>query len=543
MVLLMPCRNYRDVSVFIPLHFLNLLRKFISLKTNFLFVSAENDGIPNCKAGGMGDVVRDVPRQIASRGDQVHVVTPSYGRLHQNGRLLQTLEFFYRGQPCSAELYEVNGKRPDPLIRHYVVHHPDIKSGDIAHIYFNDNEQPFYTDACTFSLFCVALAEGIYQGCFGKVDIAHLHDWHTSLLLFLKQYHLKYKEVLGRMRWVYSIHNLAIQGIRPFEQNYASLSAFFPEVKYDQDRLKDERYPDCINLMALGIRMADAVHTVSPSYMEDVQQPSNPPGFIGGEGLEDDLRKAAAESRLYGILNGCNYQNIRQASKGMLWKNVIHEHFVWLQESTKKYKSDFLAHTGAKISRFLFKEPAFMCASVARLTEQKFYFFKADPSVLESMLHVLEAYDGVFVLLGTGAPEYESLFREISHRFDNFIFINAQSEDVIDSLYLEADLYVMPSLFEPCGISQMLAMRNGVPCFVHHTGGLKDTVRHGVTGFSFSGATFEDQKRNMVRVFKELMALHQEHPEQWEQISLAASKERFSWENSVDQYYSMLYKR
>ena len=113
---------------------------------NFLFVAAENDAIPNCKAGGMGDVVRDVPRQIAERGDRVHVVVPSYGRLHQNGTLMTTLYFGLRGQKYKAELYEVPPKREFPNIHHYVIHHPEIEAGGIAHIYHDDPTEPFFTD-------------------------------------------------------------------------------------------------------------------------------------------------------------------------------------------------------------------------------------------------------------------------------------------------------------------------------------------------------------------------------------------------------------
>src|SRR5690606_12210065 len=102
------------------------------------------------------------------------------------------------------------------------------------------------------------------------------------------------------------------------------------------------------------------------------------------------------------------------------------------------------------------------------------------------------------MLLGTGAPQYEELFRKLSYEHKNFIFTNGQSEKLIDSLYLESDLYFMPSLFEPCGISQMLAMRNGNPCLVHHTGGLKDTVDHMVSGFSFDGDSYDGKLKNML---------------------------------------------
>ncbi|WP_335964701.1 glycogen/starch synthase [Galbibacter sp. PAP.153] len=511
------------------------------MKSNFLFVCAENDAIPNCKAGGMGDVVRDVPRQLAANNDTVHIVTPSYGRLHQGGIKKCNLRFKYRGMVQEAILYQVPGKKEMANIAHYVIDHPAIVSGDIAHIYFNDPEQPFYTDACMFSLFCTAVAQAIKQGVFGGLQIMHLHDWHTSLLLFLKEFHPEYK-LLQNIRCVYSIHNLAIQGIRPFDKNHSSLKAFYPDIDYDESRLKDPRYHDCINLMALGIRFADAVHTVSPSYKEDIQKPSNPPVFIGGEGLEEDLKEADKQGRLFGILNGCNYRNINRVRKNELYRNSLRYIFKWLQEPNKKYKADFLAHTGDKIAMLREQKPDFMCVSVARLTEQKFFFYKNNPRVLEQILQVLKKRNGVYIVLGTGAPEYEQLLRNISYENENFIFINGQSEEIIDSLYYESDLYLMPSLFEPCGISQMLAMRNGQPCLVHATGGLKDTVEHMKTGFSFGGITLEEKNREFINVFEDAVDLFFEDKEIWKHISKVAKNKRFSWEKSVREYYKDLYR-
>lgn len=511
------------------------------MKKHILFVAAENDGIKDCKAGGMADVVRDVPRQIAAFGDKVSVITPSYGRLQHSSKPVKEFMFTYRGQPQKAFLLENPGKKPNDNIRHFVLHHPDFRSGDIAKIYFNDPDRPFYNDSLTFSLFSAAVAELIVSGVLEEVDIIHLHDWHTSFLLILREYHARYT-ALKKIRVVYSIHNLAIQGIRPLDNDHGSLKAFFPEMRSDIDRIRDPRYTDCFNLMAVGIRLADGVHTVSPSYMEDIQKPSSPPGFIGGEGLEQDLKDAAREGRLFGILNGCNYEGYHVPEPGRLFPDALRVTLKWLQMADKKYKSYFLAHTGEKVLQLIEHPPKFICGSVARLTQQKFYFFKEDPSLLAAMLLELEARDGVYVVVGTGDPEYEKLFRAMSRRHKNFIFINGQSEEVIDGLYAGSNLYIMPSLFEPCGISQMLAMRNGQPCLVHHTGGLKDTVSHLKTGFSFRGNTFEAQKSDFLKVFKLALELFFNEPHKWGQMQKSAALERFTWEKSVVNYYTLLYK-
>lgn len=507
---------------------------------NFLFAAAENDAIANCKAGGMGDVVRDVPRQIAERGDRVHVVVPAYSRLHRDQIFKTNLTFQLRGTTYVAELYEVRPKKEYSNIFHYVIHHPEIEAGDIAHIYHNDAEEPFFTDAIKYFIFCTAVAEAIKMGAFGKLDVVHLHDWHSSLLLFLRRYHPEYGQ-LKEIRFVYSIHNLAIQGIRPFENNYSSLRNWFPQIPIDYAKLMDPRYQDCINLMAVGIRFADAVHTVSPSYKEDVLKPSRPPEFIGGEGLEKDLLDAENQGRLFGILNGCNYKNVNKEAKGQIYRNTVKALFHWLQQESKKYKADFLAHTGEKIMEYVTERPNFIASSVARLTEQKFYFFMHSPEAFVEILRKLDKVNGIFMLLGTGAPEYEELFRKMSYEHKNFIFTNGQSESLIDSLYQESDLYFMPSLFEPCGISQMLAMRNGTPCLVHQTGGLKDTVEHMVTGFGFDGDTYDKKIRNMLEVFDLSLEVFQNDPATWKKIKGNAKKVRFTWKKSVDQYYDQLY--
>lgn len=508
---------------------------------NFLFIASENDALNNCKVGGVADVIRDVPREIAKKGDRVHVIVPSYSRLHQNGSLICRLNFTLRGEPYVAYLYKVVPKENHENIHHYVIHHPEIQGGNIGNIYHHDLIEPFYSDTIKYFIFCTAVAQAIKQQEFGKLDIVHLHDWHTSTLLLLKKYHKDYS-ILNSIKFVFCIHNLAIQGIRPFEDSYSSIKTWFPELPYRNSELRDPRYPNCFNLMAIGIRFADVVHTVSPSYKEDVLLPSEPPEFVGGEGLEEDLNRADKEGRFFGILNGSEYPVKSKVKTSPFFDLIISAILVQLQQEVIKHKIDFLAHTAQKIIPYLHKKPEFICSSVARLTEQKFYFFKRSPEALIQILNELESINGVYVLLGTGAPEYEHFLRKISYQNKSLIFLNFQSEDIIEAIYREADLYFMPSLFEPCGISQMLAMRNGQPCLVHDTGGLKDTISNEETGFTFSGATYEEKVKNMVAVFEKVVKIFLNEKTTWKQIKKNARKMRFTWEKSVKAYYDFLYE-
>lgn len=510
------------------------------MASSFLFVSAENDALDHCKAGGMADVVRDVPLQIAANGHAVSTIVPSYGRLHKDAKLLDHFTFQFRGLSYTVELYKATPKNFNSDVTHYVLHHPELTEGNIAHIYQHDNNEPFYSDANKFALFCKAVAHLILENYFGKLDVVHLHDWHTTLLLFLRKFHPDYN-TLKKIRFVFSIHNLAIQGIRPLDGNYSSLKAWFPELQVAPNLVQDPRYLDCINLMGIGIRFADAVHTVSPTYKEDILMPSERPHFIGGEGLENDLQLADKEGRLFGILNGVDYHHFKFDENAKFYENSLHAIYTWLGEEDKKYKSDFLIHTGYKLSGYLLEKPKFFMASVARLTEQKFYFFKQFPEIFGQMLTELEKADGIYVLLGTGDPAYETFFREASYKFKNFVFINGQSEVVVNSIFAVSNLYLMPSLFEPCGICQMLAMRSGNPCLVHHTGGLKDTVGHGINGFTFDGKTSYQKSINLIKTLQEALTLFFNHRNEWEEIRANARSSRFSWEESVNDYYRFLY--
>lgn len=159
-------------------------------------------------------------------------------------------------------------------------------------------------------------------------------------------------------------------------------------------------------------------------------------------------------------------------------------------------------------------------------------------SALECLLD--EIGDGVFILLGSGDERYEKFFtRMMAHR-ENFLFLRGFSEPLAESLYVFGDLFFMPSSYEPCGISQMLAMRAGTPCIVHRVGGLRDTVEHEVNGFAFTGSTRFEQARAMLEAVRHAMVVRKQ-PEKWLSICAAAPASRFSWDAATARYVSELY--
>jgi starch synthase len=518
-----------------------------------LFASAENGALIGGKVGGIGDVVERMPPALSDLGNQVVVLTPSYGFLHylnSENRLLQRFGFLFRGYDHQAQLFEIFPQKKYSGVRHIVVDHAiftfqDPSSGS-PRIYNDDPDTPFATDANHFALFCAAASTAIETGLIGRIDIIHLHDWHAALIAFLRQFSNNFM-VLKSIPTVYTIHNLGIQGIRPLRGHSSSLEAWFPETAYDWEKVSDPRWNDCVNIMALGIRLSDMVHTVSPSYAIEIQEPSQKPEFYGGEGLESDLRQANAQGRLTGILNGCDYDEI--SNKPVLdYLKILSifskEVLRWAGMRRILDTAHFIAHARLLQMEKNQKRHQIILTCVGRVVEQKLLLFLSCGSDgktgLESILETL-GRKGCLFILGTGDHSYENELIHMSSRHENLVFLNLYSDQCARLLYSAGDLFLMPSSYEPCGISQLLAMREGQPCVVHRVGGLKDTVEHEKNGFSFEGNTLEKQVDNLVETVHQAIQLKLSGSGKWKIIRRNAAATRFTWQQSAKQYMDILY--
>jgi starch synthase len=516
---------------------------------HILMVAAENGALPGGKVGGIGDVVRDIPRALAQRGCRVSIITPAYGVFTQlpGATRLARLRVGFGDNMQAVELYELKGVSSDPGVRHYALDHPLFSSCGAGRIYCDDPPgRPFETDASKFALFCIAVAEAIKQGVFEDLEVLHLHDWHAAFLLILQRYDPEYA-TLNTLRCVYSIHNLAIQGIRPFAQQGSSLQSWYPDLVYDRTRLVDPTWPDCVNPVAAAIRLADVVHTVSPSYAEEILLPGDAANEVhGGEGLDADLRVASEEKRLFGILNGCEYP---QPPAGPIddWPALL-EHMralvpLWISRSATVASTHYLARQ--TLARLGDERPPMLLTSVGRITEQKLGLTRQVTSDGKPALHaVLQALggQGLLIVIGSGDPEYEQFLTETMASHANFLFLRGFSEDLAEALYRLGDLFFMPSGFEPCGISQMLALRAGQPCLVHAVGGLRDTVQDKRTGFAFSAETPVARADALVATLQRALTLFLGDAAKWRKMRKAAAAARFSWADSVDAYLKQLYR-
>ena len=290
------------------------------------------------------------------------------------------------------------------------------------------------------------------------------------------------------------------------------------------------------------------MHAVSPSYAEEILSPSDidERGFHGGEGLEADLRDAHEQGRLFGILNGCEYPRTKKSGAGG-WKALLGKMHQQVPLWTGASKTPDKTHTIAlsRLNQLDNDRPGMILTSVGRITGQKIGLMIQPTSdgrpALDCILEELDG-QGLLLMVGSGDAAIESFLTEVAARFDNFIFLRGYSEELADALYTLGDLFFMPSSYEPCGISQMLALRAGQPCLVHGVGGLRDTVQDSVTGFLFNGDYPTDQADNLVSTLRRALSLFRQNPATWQALRKAAAAKRSDWADSVDRYLEHLYQ-
>lgn len=518
----------------------------MTISKKILMLAGENDALPGGKVGGIGDVIRDLPRALANNKVQLDIAIPSYGFLHKTAGMQRIAEvntpFGYSHQQVEifAAIDDIN-----PHVQHLVFHSPAFAPQG-ATIYCDDSaDQPFATDATKYALFNSAVAQAIVDGTVATPNHLHCHDWHTAFILILRE-HLPQFHTLKSIPTLFSIHNIALQGIRPLINNDSSLAAWFPGVPINDQRLIDPRYQDCINPLKAALELADTLHTVSPAYAQELLRPSQyQQGVYGGDGLEETLKQRDAEGQLIGILNGIEYPKNAKYSKPsrkQISDSILQNLVTWASQTAELKSTHWVAKQ--RLQQWLKRKTiGFTVTSIGRLTEQKARLLVEDLEGKKVIDHVLNRLGkhGTFIMQGSGDPAIEIEMLKASGRHDNFIFLNGYSSSLADLIYRFGDLFLMPSSFEPCGISQMLAMRAGQPCLVNAVGGLNDTIEHQVTGLKFSGATINEQASDMLHQFNAAMQMFDADKPKWQRMNKAASKVSFTWQTAAENYMEQLY--
>ena len=510
-----------------------------------IFLAAENGALRGGKVGGVGDVVRDLPAALVDAGWQATVVTPSYGMFHllPGSKCIGTIDVLFRGGSQSVDIFEVPGTKPQ--VHNIAFEHEIFSPHGPGKVYCSDEpERPFATDADKFAFLAAVAATWIDQ-LPQLPDVVHLHDLHAATYCVLRSFADGFAR-LQSVRTVFTIHNLSYQGIRPISDDSSSLEAWFPELRYTHSTVRDPHLAQCFNPMATAIRLADRISTVSPTYATEICEPSNDDlGFIGGEGLEDELSAARDDDRLTGILNGCNYTSPKGRRPG--WQRILTVASEQIGDWLAAYPASRI-HAIAKrrLESFPRRRPKHVLTSIGRLVRQKASLLvEIMPDGRSALEHVLDNLggDGVAIVLGSGEPEFENRMADIAEHASNLLFLCGYSETLAEPLYRSGDLFLMPSSFEPCGISQMLAMRAAQPCVVHGVGGLRDTVEDERTGFVFSGATTQEQARNFIDSVSRALTVKSEENDRWQSICIRAASRRFSWAETAKQTIENLYVR
>ena len=470
-----------------------------------LFVASE--AVPFIKTGGLADVVGSLPKCFDKEYFDVRVMIPKYLCIKEEWRnQMQYVNHFYM---------DYLGQSRYVGILQYVY--------DGITFYFIDNESYFcgakpygdwYNDLEKFAFFSKAALSALPVIGF-QPDVVHCHDWQTGLI----PVHLKDKfhegEFFRNMKSVITIHNLKFQGV--WDVKTIQRLSGLPDYYFTPDKL--EAYKDG-NMLKGGIVYADKVTTVSNSYADEIKTP------FYGEGLDGLMSARAGDLR--GIVNGLDYEDWNPASDWRIAKNFTIENF---RKNKPMNKTALQEELGLDVD-----PKVMLIGMVSRLTDQKGF------DLVDYIMDELCQDEIQIVVLGTGEERYENMFRHFAWKYQGKVSANIfYSEAMSHKIYGSCDAFLMPSQFEPCGLSQLMSLRYGTIPIVRETGGLKDTVQpyneyeNTGTGFSFTNYNAHE----MMNTVRYAERIYYDRKREWNKIVDRAMAADFSWNNSAKKYAEM----
>lgn len=479
-----------------------------SKKMQIVFASAEC--APFVKTGGLGDVAGSLPAALVRAGAEVIVMVPKYATIKDEykAQMEHFADFYvslgWRNEYCGLEKLEHDG------VTYMFVDNERYFARDYPYGFFDDGERfAFFSKAITESL--QHLPEGF------ECDILHCNDWQTALApLFLREFY-QGLPLYDRVKTVFSIHNVAFQG-----QFSDTVMEDILGVAHIPAAATQLRCDACsINYMLGALHYADAITTVSPTYAGEIQTPEF------GEGLDGVLRERSYA--LQGILNGIDVAAFDPATD----KRIAANYTVDDRSGKAVCKAKLQEELGLEV-----RDDRPLMVMVTRLTRQK-----GMDLVMYALDRILSG--GVQVaVLGTGDRDYEDGLRYFQDRYPGTMAARIEFDPALSQrMYAAADMFLMPSKFEPCGLSQIIAMRYGTLPIVRETGGLKDTVQpyneftgEG-TGFSFTNFNGDEMGDAVFRAAR----LFWDNREAWNQLVTQAMSQDFSWTRSADKYLDLYF--
>lgn len=475
------------------------------MKKNVLFVSSE--AVPFIKTGGLADVAGSLPKYFDKERYDVRVMLPKYLCIPEKWRSqMKYVTHFYMDLAWRSQYVGV-------LEMEYAG----------VHYYFIDNEfyfagpKPYgyiHEDIEKFAFFSKAALSAMPLLGF-KPDIVHCHDWQTGLVPVYMKERFHDGEFFRDMKSIMTIHNLKFQGIWDLKKvkDITGLPPYF----FTSDKL--EAYGDA-NYLKGGIVYADAVTTVSDSYAEEIKTP------FYGEHLDGLMR--ARSNCLTGIVNGIDYEEFNPATDTRIVSNYNQKTF---RKEKPKNKKALQQELGLEVN-----DKKFMIGIVSRLTDQK------GLDLIAYMMDQICTDDVQLVILGTGESQYENMFRHFAWKYPDRVSANIYySEDMSHKIYASCDAFLMPSLFEPCGLSQLMSLRYGTVPIVRETGGLKDTVEpyneYESTGTGFSFANYNAHE--MMNTINYAKHVFYNNKREWNKIVDRGMLKDFSWTSSAKKYQKL----
>lgn len=466
---------------------------------------ATSEAVPFIKTGGLADVAGSLPKFFDKEKYDVRVMLPKYMCMKESWKeKLQYKTHFYMDLGWRTQYVGVLETEYEGVT-----------------FYFIDNEFYFngfapygemYTDVEKFSFFSKAVLSALPVIDF-RPDIIHCHDWQTGLVpVFLRTFYGD-QRCYSNIRTVFSVHNLKFQG--RFSLPAVIDITGLPEQIFSSDKL--ESYGEA-NYLKGGVVYADAVTTVSPTYAREIMMPE------GGEGLDGLMR--AREGSLYGILNGIDIREYDPQTDAYL-ANHYNETNHTEGKGLNKLKLQKLL--GLPVDK-----DVFLLGMVSRMTDQKGFDLIA--YVMDELMSTERLQ---LVVAGTGEARYEEMLRYFAEKYPQKIHVTiGYSEELAHRIYGSCDAFLMPSLFEPCGLSQLMSLRYGTVPIVRETGGLKDTVmpynEYEQTGTGFSFANYNAHE--MLGVLRYAMRVYYTQRKCWNGIAERAMREDFSWKKSAETY-------
>lgn len=479
-----------------------------SKKMQIVFASAEC--APFVKTGGLGDVAGSLPAALVRAGAEVIVMVPKYATIKDEYKSqMEHFSDFYvslgwRNEYCGLEKLEHDG------VTYMFIDNERYFARDYPYGFFDDGER--------FAFFSKAITESLQHLPAGfECDILHCNDWQTALApVFLREFY-QGLPLYDRVKTVFSIHNVAFQG-----QFSDTVMEDILGVAHIPAAASQLRCDACsINYMLGALRYADAITTVSPTYANEIQTPEF------GEGLDGVLRERSYA--LQGILNGIDVAGFDPATD----KRIAANYTVEDRSGKAVCKAKLQEELGLEV-----RDDRPLMVMVTRLTRQK---------GLDLVMYALDRIlaGGVQVaVLGTGDRDYEDGLRYFQDKYPGTMAARIEFDPALSQrMYAAADMFLMPSKFEPCGLSQIIAMRYGTLPIVRETGGLKDTVipynefTGEGTGFSFSNFNGDEMGDAVFRAAR----LFWDNRDAWNQLITQAMSQDFSWTRSADKYLDLYF--